>query len=58
LVADPSKAHRVLGWQPTISFQELVELMVRSDMEELHKAPLDRAGSSVFCFAGNAAQTV
>ena len=37
LVADPSKAHRVLGWQPTISFQELVELMVRSDMEELHK---------------------
>jgi len=27
----------VLGWQPTISFQELVELMVRSDMEELHK---------------------
>ena len=37
LVADPSKAHRVLGWQPTISFQELVELMVRSDLEELRQ---------------------
>ncbi|HVZ77073.1 MAG TPA: GDP-mannose 4,6-dehydratase [Gemmatimonadaceae bacterium] len=33
LVADPSKAKRQLGWEPTVSFQELVEMMVRADMD-------------------------
>jgi GDPmannose 4,6-dehydratase len=28
LVGDPSKARRVLGWAPTVSFQELVRLLV------------------------------
>ncbi len=32
LRGDASKAKRVLGWKPTVSFQELVETMVRSDL--------------------------
>jgi GDPmannose 4,6-dehydratase len=32
LVADPSKAGRVLGWEPMISFQELIQMMVDADI--------------------------
>jgi GDPmannose 4,6-dehydratase len=32
LVGDAGKARRVLGWQPTISFSELVAMMVESDL--------------------------
>ena len=35
VVADPSKAREVLGWQPRASFEELVEMMVRADLEAL-----------------------
>jgi GDPmannose 4,6-dehydratase len=35
LVGDPSKAKKVLGWQPTLTFAELVKLMVDSDIEYL-----------------------
>lgn len=42
LVGDPSKAGRVLGWEPTVSFRELVQMMVDADMELLKsgKTPL------------------
>jgi len=33
LLADASKARRVLGWEPRISFKELVKIMVDSDLE-------------------------
>jgi GDPmannose 4,6-dehydratase len=33
LVGDPSKAGRKLGWEPKVSFAELVHMMVDSDME-------------------------
>ncbi len=33
LLSDPSKAKRLLGWQPKIGFDELVRLMVESDLE-------------------------
>jgi len=33
LVSDPSKARRVLGWEPTVSFDELIRMIVRSDLE-------------------------
>ncbi len=33
LLADASKAKRVLGWKPRISFKELVKIMVDSDLE-------------------------
>ncbi len=35
LVADASKARRVLGWEPTISFEELVAMMVEADLAVL-----------------------
>ena len=33
LVADPSEARRTLGWQPTVLFGELIEMMVDSDLD-------------------------
>jgi GDPmannose 4,6-dehydratase len=35
LIGDPSKAKRVLGWEPEVSFEQLVEMMVRSDIDRL-----------------------
>ncbi len=41
LIGDYAKAHRVLGWAPTTSFETLVERMVRADIDRLR--PLVRA---------------
>ena len=38
LIGDASKAKRVLGWEPTVSFEELVQMMVDADL----KAEQDR----------------
>jgi GDPmannose 4,6-dehydratase len=35
LIGDPSKAQRELGWRPETSFEQLVEQMVRADLERL-----------------------
>lgn len=35
LISDPSKAHAVLGWEPSVSFKDLVTMMVEADMERL-----------------------
>jgi GDPmannose 4,6-dehydratase len=35
LIGDASKARRVLGWKPRVSFAELVERMVRADLDRL-----------------------
>lgn len=35
LVADPSKAHAKLGWEPSVSLPELVKMMVDADLERL-----------------------
>ncbi|PJB31849.1 MAG: GDP-mannose 4,6-dehydratase [Deltaproteobacteria bacterium CG_4_9_14_3_um_filter_65_9] len=35
LVGDPGKAHRVLGWRRTVSFRELVRMMVDADLAAL-----------------------
>jgi GDPmannose 4,6-dehydratase len=35
LVADPAKAREVLGWESQVSFDEVVEMMVRADLEAL-----------------------
>jgi len=37
LVGDASKARRVLGWAPRVSFPELVEMMVRADIERVRR---------------------
>jgi GDPmannose 4,6-dehydratase len=35
LLGDSSKARKVLGWRPRVSFQELVRMMVDADLEKL-----------------------
>ena len=35
LVGDPSKAKQHLNWEPTVTFEQLVEMMVRADLERL-----------------------
>jgi GDPmannose 4,6-dehydratase len=35
LIGDPSKAKRVLNWTPEVSFEELVEMMVKADIDRL-----------------------
>jgi GDPmannose 4,6-dehydratase len=37
LVSDPSKAREVLGWNPEVGFRELIEMMVRADLELLRR---------------------
>jgi GDPmannose 4,6-dehydratase len=38
LVADPAKARERLGWEARTSFEELVELMVRADLDALARS--------------------
>jgi len=35
LIGDPSKARKALGWKPSVSFEQLVEMMVRADMDRV-----------------------
>jgi GDPmannose 4,6-dehydratase len=35
LIGDPGKADRDLGWTPSTSFEELIRLMTRADLEQL-----------------------
>lgn len=37
LHADPAKARRVLGWEPEVSFAELVVMMIEGDLAELNR---------------------
>jgi len=37
LISDPTKARTVLGWEPAVSFKELVTMMVDTDMKRLAK---------------------
>src|SRR5690349_4375626 len=39
LLGDASKARRELGWQPEVSFKQLVEMMVDADLERLRTFP-------------------
>ena len=43
LVGDPAKARSVLGWEPSVGFQELVELLVDAELAALAR---DQAVSS------------
>ena len=38
LVGDASKAKRVLGWEPETSFEDLVDMMVKADIDRLLRA--------------------
>ena len=37
LVGDASKANRVLGWEPRVSFYEMIRLMVDADSDRLSR---------------------
>jgi GDPmannose 4,6-dehydratase len=37
LVGDASKAREVLGWEPRVSFEELIHIMVDADLEALQR---------------------
>ncbi len=39
LVGDPTRARRELGWEPEVSFPELVRLLVDADVERLRTQP-------------------
>jgi len=45
LLADSTKAKKKLGWEPKVSFEELIEMMVRADLE-LEANSADRASDS------------
>jgi GDPmannose 4,6-dehydratase len=38
LVGNSAKARTKLGWKPTVSFRELVEIMMKADLEAVEKA--------------------
>lgn len=40
LIGDPSKANAKLGWEPSVTFEELVCLMVDADLQALGLVPL------------------
>jgi len=42
-VGDPSRARGRLGWEPTLSFEQLVRRMVDADLRELGGDPADAA---------------
>jgi GDPmannose 4,6-dehydratase len=46
LIGDASKGKRVLGWEPTVSFEQLIAMMVDADIAALGGSP--RAASPVW----------
>jgi len=39
LVGDPAKASAKLGWEPSVSFEEMIQIMVEADIERLKQDP-------------------
>jgi GDPmannose 4,6-dehydratase len=37
LLGDPSKARRLLGWEPKVGFKQLIEMMVDADLADLKR---------------------
>jgi len=48
LISDPAKAHEILGWRPSVTFRELVEMMVKADLEQLSSANMEGAKKITF----------
>ena len=40
LIGDATKARAKLGWQPRVSFEELVQMMYETDLEEESEPPV------------------
>jgi GDPmannose 4,6-dehydratase len=41
LIGDPSKAGEILGWEPQVTFEQLIQMMVEADLEALKRGELD-----------------
>jgi GDPmannose 4,6-dehydratase len=41
LLGDPSKARKQLGWKPEVTFDRLVEMLVRADWDAMQGEPSD-----------------
>jgi GDPmannose 4,6-dehydratase len=49
LLGDPTKAKENLGWKPKLSFENLIKLMVKKDLEEAERDHLvQREGFTVY----------
>jgi GDPmannose 4,6-dehydratase len=46
LIGDPTKARTVLGWQPSVDFKELIEMMVDADLARLAGPSGSKASSA------------
>jgi GDPmannose 4,6-dehydratase len=40
LIGDPAKAQEKLGWKPEVTFEQLIEMMVRADYDALKSGRL------------------
>jgi len=47
LIGDASKAKRVLGWEPEVSFERLIRMMVRADLARLGEEPRSQGPQTV-----------
>jgi GDPmannose 4,6-dehydratase len=56
LVGDASKAHRQLNWYPRVTFEQLVAMMVESDLELASLEAKHRLPSSIYVASGSLAR--
>lgn len=47
LIGDPTKAKEKLGWEPSVTFEELVHLMVDADLQAVGLVPLNGSVAQV-----------
>ena len=47
LSGDASKATKILGWKPTVTFEKLVKMMVDSDLSLLSKPPVQATKTTI-----------
>ncbi|NEO79642.1 MULTISPECIES: GDP-mannose 4,6-dehydratase [Moorena] len=46
LLGDATKANTILGWQPSVSFKQLVEIMINADLQALGIMPVTSCNQS------------
>ena len=45
LQGDATKARTTLGWKPKVAFQDLIEMMVKADLEQTERARAKAKGT-------------
>ena len=45
LQGDATKARTTLGWKPTVAFRDLIEMMVKADLEQTERARAKAIGT-------------